>query len=140
MPDLADFIAKYATPYDPATDTYRCPPFASPVKAGKATAIYNAHSYHTKVPPQGIEPYIAHYTEPGDLVLDPFCGSGMTGVAALTLGRRVILNDLSPAAAHIAYNYCTPVDVAALKREFEQIKAVVKDEFDWLYGTTCDRC
>lgn len=140
MPDLADFIAQYATPYNPATDTYRRPPFASPVKAGKATAIYNAHSYHTKVPPQGIEPYIAHYTEPGDLVLDPFCGSGMTGVAGLTLGRRVILNDLSPAAAHIAYNYCTPVDVAALKREFERIKAVVKDEFDWLYGTNCDHC
>lgn len=140
MPDLSSFIAQYAKPYDPATDTYRRPPFAAPVKAGKATAIYNAHSYHTKVPPQGIEPYITHYTEPGDLILDPFCGSGMTGVAALKLGRRVILNDLSPAAAHIAYNYCTPVDVDALKREFARIKAAVKDEFDWLYGTTCDRC
>lgn len=138
--DLPSFLAQFATPYDPATDTYRRPPYAAPVKAGKATAIYNAHSYHTKVPPQGIEPYIQHYTNAGDLVLDPFCGSGMTGVAALKLGRRVILNDLSPAAAHIAYNYCTPVDVDALKREFARIKAAVKEEFDWLYGTTCDRC
>ncbi len=56
------------------------------------------------------------------------------------MGRCVILNDLSPAAAHIAYNYCTPVDVAALKREFERIQAAVKDEFDWLYGTTCVHC
>lgn len=139
-PDLPAFLAQFATPYDPATDTYRRPPYAAPVKAGKATAIYNAHSYHTKVPPQGIEPYIRHYTNEGDLVLDPFCGSGMTGVAALKLGRRVILNDLSPAAAHIAYNYCTPVDVDTLKREFARIKAAVKEEFDWLYGTTCDRC
>jgi len=138
--DLSEFIQRYGKPYDPTTDNYRRPPFASPVKAGKATAIYNAHSYHTKVPPQGIEPYIAHYTDPGDLVLDPFCGSGMTGVAALMQGRRVILNDLSPAAAHIAYNYCTPVDVTALRQEFERIKLAVKDEFDWLYGTTCDRC
>lgn len=138
--DLTEFIQRYGKPYDPATDDYRRPPFASPVKAGKATAIYNAHSYHTKVPPQGIEPYIAHYTNPGDIVLDPFCGSGMTGVAALMQGRRVILNDLSPAAAHIAYNYCTPVDVVILKKEFERIKAVAKDEFDWLYGTICDRC
>ncbi len=138
--DLAEFIRRYAKPYDPATDDYRRPPFASPVKAGKATAIYNAHSYHTKVPPQGIEPYIAHYTDPGDLVLDPFCGSGMTGVAALMKGRRVILNDLSPAAVHIAYNYCTPVDATALKQEFQRIKEAVKDEFDWLYSTTCDRC
>ncbi|MBM3190381.1 MAG: site-specific DNA-methyltransferase, partial [Chloroflexi bacterium] len=140
MTDLAEFIARYAKPYDPETDTYRRPPFAAPVKAGKNTAIYNAHSYHTKVPPQGIVPYIEHYTEPGDLVLDPFCGSGMTGVACLMTGRHAILNDLSPAAVHIATNYCTPVDVDALKREFERIKSAVKEEFDWLYGTTCDRC
>ena len=64
----------------------------------------------------------------------------MTGVAALMTGRHAILNDLSPAAVHIACNYCTPVDVKALKREFERIKKAVKEEFDWLYGTTCDRC
>jgi len=138
--DLAEFIAKHATPYDPATDTYRRAPFAQPVKASKNSPIYNAHSYHTKVPPEGIVPYIEHYTDPGDLILDPFCGSGMTGVAALMTGRHAILNDLSPAAVHIAYNYCTPVDVKALQREFERIKRAVKEEFDWLYGTTCDRC
>ncbi len=106
-PTVGAFIAKYGRPYDPK-EPYERSAFATPVKAGKNTAIYNAHSYHTKVPPQGIEPYIEHYTRPGDIVLDPFCGSGMTGVAALKLGRRVILNDLSPAATHIAYNYCTP--------------------------------
>jgi len=140
QPNLTEFIKKYAIPYDPAADTYRRPPFAQPVKAGKNSPIYNAHSYHTKVPPQGIVPYIEHYTDPGDLILDPFCGSGMTGVAALMTGRHAILNDLSPAAVHIARNYTTPMDVEALKREFERIKAAAKEEFDWLYGTTCDRC
>jgi DNA modification methylase/DNA-directed RNA polymerase subunit RPC12/RpoP len=138
-PTIAAFIARYGRPYDP-NETYERTAFAQPVKAGKNTPTYNAHSYHTKVPPQGIEPYIEHYTNPGDIILDPFCGSGMTGVAALRLGRRVILNDLSPVATHIAYNYCTPVDVEALKREFERIKAAVKEEFDWLYGTICDHC
>jgi hypothetical protein len=61
--DLQEFIAQHATPYDPATDTYRRPPFAQPVKAGKNSPIYNAHSYHTKVPPKGIVPYIEHYTD-----------------------------------------------------------------------------
>ena len=49
--------------------------------------------------------------------------------------RACILNDLSPAACHIAYNYNKPVDVDALRREFERVKAAVKDEFAWLYGT-----
>ena len=138
-PTIATFIARYGRPYDPK-EPYEQTAFAYPVKAGRSGTIYNAHPYHTKVPPQGIEPYIEHYTEPGDIILDSFCGSGMTGVAALNLGRRVILNDLSPAATHIAYNYCNPVDVEALKQEFERIKAAIKEEFDWLYGTTCDRC
>jgi len=137
---IADFLAKHIKPYDPATDTYRRPPFAEPVRAGKNSAIYNAHSYHTKVPPEGIVPYIEHYTDPGDLVLDPFCGSGMTGVAGLMCGRAVILNDLSPAAVHITRNYTTPVDVQLLKREFERIKSETHSEFSWLYGTSCDRC
>lgn len=138
--DLAEFVRRFGKPYDPLTDGYRRPPFASPTKASKTTDTYLAHTYHTKVPPQGIEPYIAHYTDRGDLVLDPFCGSGMTGVAALMQERNVILNDLSPAAVHIAYNYCTPVDLLKFKLEFEQIMVAVKDECDWLYGTTCDRC
>ena len=34
--------------------------------------------------------FIAQYTRPGDLVLDPFAGVGTTGRAALELGRRFI--------------------------------------------------
>jgi len=37
-------------------------------------------------------------------VLDPIAGSGMTGLGAATVGRRAVLNDLSPAAVHIARN------------------------------------
>ncbi|MBI3302762.1 MAG: hypothetical protein HYZ72_11910, partial [Deltaproteobacteria bacterium] len=54
--------------------------------------------------------------------------------------RPAILNDLSPAACHIAYNYTHPVDVKALKAEFDRIMRELQPEFDWLYGTTCDRC
>jgi len=72
--------------------------------------------------------------------LDPFCGSGMTGLAALRLGRNIILNDLSPAATHIAYNYCMPIKVGALREEFERIRASVRDEFARLYRTVCSRC
>jgi 16S rRNA G966 N2-methylase RsmD len=79
--------------------------------------------------------YIEHYTEPGDIVFDGFCGSGMTGVAAQLLDRRAILGDLSPAATFIAYNYNTPVDVAKFEREAKRILREVERECGWMYET-----
>lgn len=39
---------------------------------------------------------VSLFSEPGELVLDPFCGSGTTGTAALRLGRRFLGSELSP--------------------------------------------
>lgn len=136
--ELEKFVSLYGNQYCPDSDTYEKKPFDKPVKAGKNTPIYNAHSYHTKVPHQGIIPFIEHYTERGDVILDPFCGSGMTGVAAMLCHsgpRHLILNDLSPAAIHIAQNYCTPVNTSDLRKEFDRIKSAVKKDFNWLYDT-----
>ncbi len=40
--------------------------------------------------------------KPGGMVLDPFCGTGTTGIAALSLGRRFTGIELSPAFAELA--------------------------------------
>ncbi len=80
-PFIEDFIKHFGKSYDPDV-AYSLKPFASDVSEGKNDPIYNAHSYHTKVPHKAIMRYILHYTEPGDIVFDGFCGTGMTGVAA----------------------------------------------------------
>jgi len=83
-------------------DVYHREPFASDVSEGKNNPIYNAHSYHTKVPHKAVMRYILHYTDPGDVVFDGFCGTGITGVAAQLCGdRKAVLVDLSPAAADL---------------------------------------
>ena len=115
-------------------------PYEHGIVAGKNTYVYDAHTYHTKVPPQGISSLIEHYTRPGDVVLDPFCGSGMTGVAATQLGRRVLLSDLSPAAVFIAYNLNTPIDH---ERYLDAVRAVLdrcEDADKQLYSTHCRAC
>ena len=73
---------------------YHREPFATDVSEGKNDPIYNAHSYHTKVPHKAIMRYILHYTDPGDLVLDGFCGTGMTGVASQLCGDRKTVESL----------------------------------------------
>src|SRR6266699_2832994 len=86
-PFIGDFIKYYGKPFDPDIP-YRREPFAADVSEGKNDPIYNAHSYHTKVPHKAIMRYILHYTEPGDIVFDGFCGTGMTGVAAQLCSNR----------------------------------------------------
>jgi DNA modification methylase/predicted RNA-binding Zn-ribbon protein involved in translation (DUF1610 family) len=78
----------------PRRPTYHREPFAADVSEGKNDPIYNAHSYHTKVPHRAIMRYILHYTDPGDIVLDGFCGTGMTGVAAQLCGDRRAVQSL----------------------------------------------
>lgn len=63
-------------------EEYQREPFAADVSEGKNNTIYNAHSYHTKVPYKAIMRYILHYTKPGDIIFDGFAGSGMTGLAS----------------------------------------------------------
>lgn len=99
------------------------------------TALYNGHSYHTKVPPEAIRPFLEHFTRPGDVVLDPFCGSGMTGVAAVLAGRRAVLNDLSVAAAHLSFNHTHACDASALEETFAAIYRRIRPEFERLYHT-----
>lgn len=134
-PHIAEFIEKWGTPYDEATDDYRREPYVADVSEGKNDPIYNAHSYHTKVPYKAIIPFIEHYTEPGDIVFDGFCGTGMTGVAAQMAGRRAILCDLSPAATFIAHNYNSPIDAQVFEREAKRILKEVNAELGWMYET-----
>lgn len=86
-PFINDFIKHYGSPYV-AGQSYHREPFTSDVSEGKTHPIYTAHSYHTKVPHRAIMRYLLHYTKPGDLVLDGFCGTGMTAVAAQLCGNR----------------------------------------------------
>lgn len=106
------------------------------VSGQRNTAFYNAHSYHTKVPPEAIAPFIKHFSRPGDVVLDPFCGTGMTGVAAQLAQRRAVLSDLSVVATHLAYNHTRPCDPTTLQEVFDEIARDLHDEFRELYACT----
>lgn len=155
-PFIKEFIEENGTPYDEETDDYHCEPFASDVSEGKTDPIYMAHAYHTKVPYKAIMRYILHYTKPGDLVFDGFCGTGMTGVAAQMCGsmsnldktvfdgrnekvtfgtRKAILNDLSPMACFLSDVYNSQVDVFSFEKKLDRIIAEVKNECGWVYET-----
>lgn len=160
-PWIGDFVAEWEAQKPAGDEKYHREPFAADVSEGKTHAIYKAHSYHTKVPHLAIVPSILHYTKPGDIILDGFNGSGMTGVAAQWCGsapqeykmeleqkwkeeghaapqwglRHCVLNDLSPAATFIAANYNLPFDVTAFNKAAKKLLRDVENEIGWMYET-----
>lgn len=141
-PFIEEFIRENGTPYDEATDDYHKEPYAEDVEEDKHDLIYNIHSYHTKVPPKAIKRYIEHYTNPGDIVLDVFCGTGMTGVASQICDdcgegvsqRNPILIDISSIATFISFNYNSPVLPSELQ-EIENVIANLKSQYNTFYET-----
>ncbi|MFC2055062.1 DNA methyltransferase [Chloroflexota bacterium] len=85
-----DFIKEWESlrPTKSRDQIYQKEPFAADVSEGKYHPIYKMHSYGTKVPHRAIMRYILHYTDPGDIIFDGFCGTGMTGVAAQMCGNE----------------------------------------------------
>lgn len=141
--------------------TYDKKPYAADVSEGKQDPICMAHTYHTKVPFRAIARYILHYTQPGDLVLDSFSGTGMTAVAAqfldrpdpkfmhaieeecILLGnptpkwgaRNVVLFDLSPFAAFLSRCYNSELSIDRFVNSANSLIAESQDTFGWLYTT-----
>lgn len=71
-----------------------------------ATTAYREAHFAT-FPPDLIRPCILAGTKPGDVVLDPFGGSGTTGMVALELGRKAILIELNPEYVSLARQRCS---------------------------------
>ncbi len=162
-PWINDFIKEWelekVAKYGHGTDEgYHREPFATDVSEGKNDPIYNAHSYHTKVPYRAIMRYLTHYTSPNDIVYDGFAGSGMTGVAAELcadkdivkdlLGeefsenkvgkRNAITIDLAPAATFINYNYNKAASYQQSQKLTTQLMKL-RNDFEWAFSTlNCD--
>ena len=92
-PFIEEFISYYGKPHN-SSENYKREPYAADVSEGRSGLFYDAHSYHTKVPHKAIMRYLLHYTEPGDIVMDAFAGTGMAGVAGHLCGNHRIVEEL----------------------------------------------
>jgi site-specific DNA-methyltransferase (adenine-specific) len=60
------------------------------------------HDHETQKPAPLMVELVSLFTDSGELILDPFCGSGTTGVAAVRLGRRFIGIERNPEWAELS--------------------------------------
>jgi len=94
---------------------------------------FKIHPYHTKQPSNVVGEYIRHFCPEGGLVADPFCGSGVTAIEALTNRRRAVCLDLDPLAVFITRMTClSPVDLITYWDAYRQAEKEMKPIVDFV--------
>jgi DNA modification methylase len=98
------------------------------------------HKFWARKPHNVVARYIMHYSEKGEIVLDPFVGSGVTAIESLVLGRKTIAIDLNPISTFMTEIIAKPVDIKKIKDAYDRIKSKARDRIGSLYSTTCGKC
>jgi len=104
------------------------------------TPMYNWHKFWSRKTWNVVSEFIKTYSKEGEIVFDPFAGSGVVAMEALRNRRRVIICDLLPIATEIARLTIKPVSETELFNAFKKIEARVKDKILALYRTRCRKC
>lgn len=94
----------------------------------KFSRVARLHKYWSRKPWFIVGKYVRKYSNNGEKILDPFCGSGIIGLEAILSGRHFIGYDLNPFATFLAENLLNTdydensvnYDLILLKKEVSQ--------------------
>lgn len=111
------------------------------IKALRHPIRYEAHRYWGRKPYNVVRYYIESFTSPGDIVLDPFGGSGVTAIEAALTGREGISVDINPMANFIAERLSPKLtDIVKLHNMGNELISSCYKETAWVYQTSCPMC
>lgn len=133
-------------------------PIKESVKAQGHTAQYQMHKYFARRPYNVFSRLVEHYTEEGNIILDCFCGGGVTIFEGLALDRKVVGVDINPLATFITEIQIQQVDTKKLteyykifmdecKKDLSKLyeyelegENVTQEWMEWVYEVRCPEC
>ena len=96
--------------------------------------IYKIHKYWARKPWFIVEKYIKEHSKINDVVMDPFCGSGVTGAEAIVNGRNFIGQDLNPMSILVTQGtLLNNINFEDLKEDFKKIQDACQNKIQSLY-------
>lgn len=99
------------------------------------TPIYKMHKYFARRPQNVFSALVQNYSQSGDVILDPFCGGGVTVVEGSALDRHVVTSDINPLATFISRCEVTCVDADEYTKVMGTILEQVRTFSDQFYST-----
>ncbi|NFN85904.1 hypothetical protein FDF31_04550 [Clostridium sporogenes] len=133
-------------------------PISNTVKAKGHTPQYSMHKYFARRPYNVFRNLIEYYSHENDVILDCFCGGGVTVFESLSLNRRVVGVDINPLATFITEMQVKQVNIDNLKEYFDNFFNAVNNELEdhyyyefngvkgralwveWVYEVECIEC
>src|SRR3989304_561203 len=125
---------------EPIKDLDNLRPIDHAVIAKPHTPVYKMHRYFARRPWSVFHELVKHYSNSGSVILDPFCGGGVTVVEGLRLGRRVIGVDFNPLATFVTRMEVSDVDIRQLDIGLQQVEEACRPRIEELYVTDCPQC
>ena len=116
------------------------PNLSGPLEAKPHTAVYKMHKYFARRPWNVFSELVARYSSPGEIILDPFSGGGVTVVEALRLRRKAIGVDVNPLAIYVTEMEARPLEVEQFTNALAIVAGNVRDRILSLYSTQCPSC
>jgi 16S rRNA G966 N2-methylase RsmD len=115
-------------------------PHRDAVEARPHTPVYRMHKYFARRPWNVFSDLITRFSSEGEIVLDPFCGGGVTIVEALRLRRKAVGVDVNPIATYVTSMECAHANLSEFSVAFDELGTRVADRLSSFYRTRCDRC
>ena len=98
------------------------------------TGIYSMHKYWSKKPYNIVRNFILKYSKENDIVLDPFCGSGISITECAFTNRKAFGVDINPAAIFITKQMLVKLSTEKLREQFKRLENTCKGKINSFYS------
>ncbi|MGY5144186.1 MAG: DNA methyltransferase [Candidatus Nitrosopumilus sp. bin_32a] len=115
------------------------PPKKIPI-AQKHPMHYLMHKYWARKPHNVVHDYIDYFTKEGDVVMDPFSGSGVTVIESVKFRRKGISVDINPISTHIIEGTLIPILTIDFDDAIEKIQQKIEPLLETNYSFCCIHC